>query len=385
MADFIMPSLGADMTSGILVSWLVEEGDQVKVGDIVAEVETAKGVFEIETFNGGVVGKILVQPSDEEIAVGTVLATIGEESAVAAVVDAGEEKTVATAAPVERLRVSPAARKLADENHIDLSQVKATGPQGAISLADVEGVIAATVPASPLRKSPKAPEEKPAVDFKKGMRQAIAAAMSLSNREIPHYYLATDIDMSRSFKWLEEENRQRTIRDRLLPVVLPLKAVALALKKVPELNAHWVDEQLQLKNEVHIGFAITLRGGGLIAPALHNVDQLSLGQLMTALRDLISRTRSGKLRGSEMTDAGITVTGLGDLGVRTVYGVIYPPQVALVGLGKISEQPWAEQGELSVRPVLTATLAADHRAGDGHQGAQFLDTLNRILQEPETL
>ena len=217
------------------------------------------------------------------------------------------------------------------------------------------------------------------------MRQAIAAAMSLSNREIPHYYLATDIDMSRSFKWLEEENRQRTIRDRLLPVVLPLKAVALALKKVPELNAHWVDEQLQLKNEVHIGFAITLRGGGLIAPALHNVDQLSLGQLMTALRDLISRTRSGKLRGSEMTDAGITVTGLGDLGVRTVYGVIYPPQVALVGLGKISEQPWAEQGELSVRPVLTATLAADHRAGDGHQGAQFLDTLNRILQEPETL
>jgi len=385
MADFIMPSLGADMTSGILVSWLVKEGDQVVVGDIVAEVETAKGVFEIETFNGGVVRKILVQPGDEEIAVGTVLAVIGEESAVAAVVAAGGEKTAATAAPVERLRVSPAARKLAAENHIDLSQVKATGPQGAISLADVEGFIAAAVPPSPIRKDPEVPKGESAVDFKKGMRQAIAAAMSLSNREIPHYYLATDIDMSRSFKWLEEENRQRTIRDRLLPVVLPLKAVALALKKVPELNAHWVDEQLQLKNKVHIGFAITLRGGGLIAPALHNVDQLSLSQLMTALRDLISRTRSGKLRGSEMTDAGITVTGLGDLGVRTVYGVIYPPQVALVGLGKISEQPWAEQGELSVRPVLTATLAADHRAGDGHQGAQFLDTLNRILQEPDTL
>ena len=382
MADFIMPSLGADMTSGMLVSWLVEEGDQVKVGDVVAEVETAKGVFEIETFNGGVVREILVQPGDEEIAVGTVLATIGEESAIAAVVDARGEKTVATAAPVERLRVSPAARRLADENHIDLSQVEATGAQGAISLADVEGLVAAAATSSPVLK---APEGKAAVDFKMGMRQAIAAAMSLSNREIPHYYLATDIDMSRSLNWLEEQNRQRSIRERLLPVVLPLKAVALALGKVPELNAHWVDEQLQLKNEVHIGFAITLRGGGLITPALHNVDQLSLDQLMVALSDLINRTRSGKLRGSEMTDAGITVTGLGDLGVRTVYGVIYPPQVALVGLGKISEQPWAEQGGLSVRPVLTATLAADHRAGDGHQGAQFLDAFTRILQEPEKL
>ncbi|MCK5826475.1 MAG: 2-oxo acid dehydrogenase subunit E2 [Desulfuromusa sp.] len=372
MADFIMPSLGADMTSGMLVSWLVEEGDQVKVGDIVAEVETAKGVFEVETFNGGVVGKILVQPGDAEIAVGTVLATIGEESAVVAVVDA----------PTERLRVSPAARRLADENHIDLSQVEATGAQGAISLADVEGLIAAAAASPPVRNAPK---KESAVDFKMGMRQAIAAAMSLSNREIPHYYLATDIDMGRSLSWLEEQNRQRSIRERLLPVVLPLKAVALAIAKVPELNAHWVDGQLQLKSAVHIGFAITLRGGGLITPALHNVDQLNLDQLMAAMSDLISRTRSGKLRGSEMTDAGITVTGLGDLGVRTVYGVIYPPQVALVGLGKISEQPWAENGLLGVRPVLTATLAADHRASDGHLGGQFLDALNKFLQEPEAL
>ena len=375
MADFIMPSLGADMTSGMLVSWLVEEGDLVKIGDIVAEVETAKGVFEIETFNGGVVRKILVQPSDEEIAVGTVLATIGEESAVAAAVNA----------PTERLRVSPAARRAADENHIDLGKISGSGQGGAISLADVERAMTGTTEAAP-EESPVAPVVRKApTDFKTGMRQAIAAAMSLSNREIPHYYLATDIDMSRSFHWLEEANRQRSIRERLLPVLLPLKAVALALRKVPELNAHWVDEQLQLKNEVNIGFAIALRGGGLITPALHNVDQLSLDQLMTALRDLINRSRSGKLRGSEMTDAGVTVTGLGDLGVRTVFGVIYPPQVALVGLGRISEQPWAEAGELTVRPVLTATLAADHRAGDGHQGAQFLDALNRILQEPEAL
>ncbi len=374
MADFIMPSLGADMTTGILVDWLVEVGDQVKHGDSIAEVETAKGVFEVEVFSDGVVDQILVQPGPEEIAVGTVLATIAEEDVTTVTPTATEI--------AERMQVSPAARRLAAENHIDLGQIEGTGSQGVICLADIERAIAGAVRAEGVSVSV---EPKKITDFKAGMRQAIAAAMSLSNREIPHYYLATDIDMSRSFKWLEEQNRQRSIRERLLPVVLPLKAVALALGKVPELNAHWVDGELQLKQAVHIGFAISLRGGGLMTPALHNVDQLNLDQLMAALTDLITRTRSGKLRGSEMTDAGLTVTGLGDLGVRTVYGVIYPPQVALVGLGKIAEQPWAEQGALSVRPVLTATLAADHRAGDGHQGGQFLDALNRLLQEPEKL
>lgn len=378
MADFIMPSLGADMTTGILVNWLVEVGDQVKHGDSIAEVETAKGLFEVEVFNAGVVDQILVQPGSEEIAVGTVLATIAEGDAA----DVAPTPTPAPTKIAERRQISPVAHRLATENHIDLSQIEGTGSQGVICLADIERAIGGTV----REKVPHlSAEPKKTTDFKAGVRQAIAAAMSLSNREIPHYYLATDIDMSRSLRWLEEQNRQRSIRERLLPVVLPLKAVALALGKVPELNAYWVDGELQLKQAVDIGFAITLRGGGLMTPALHNVDQLSLDQLMTALSDLITRTRSGKLRGSEMTDAGMTVTGLGDLGVRTVYGVIYPPQVALVGLGKIAEQPWAEEGALSVRPVLTATLAADHRAGDGHQGGQFLDALNHFLQEPENL
>ncbi len=373
MADFIMPSLGADMTTGILVDWLVGVGDRVKHGDSIAEVETAKGVFEVEVYSDGVVDQLLVQPGPEEIAVGTVLATIAEEGVAAVSSSVGTD---------ERVLASPAARRLAAENDIDLGRIKGTGSQGAICLADIEHIIGGTVKemATPVAAAPKK-----STDFKAGMRQAIAAAMSLSNREIPHYYLATDIDMSHALGWLEKENRQRSIRERLLPVVLPLKAVALALGKVPELNAHWVDGELQLKQAVHIGFAITLRGGGLITPALHNVDQLNLDQLMAAVSDLITRARSGKLRGSEMTDAGITVTGLGDLGVETVYGVIYPPQVALVGLGRIDEKPWAEQGGLSVRPVLTATLAADHRAGDGHQGGQFLDALNRYLQEPENL
>ncbi len=373
MADFIMPSLGADMTAGILVAWRVEAGDRVKHGDIIAEVETEKGLFEIEVFDDGVVDRLLVQPGPDKVPVGTVLATIADKMAVA---------TEPVSEPGERLRVSPAARKLAAERHIDLNRLEGTGPQGSLCLADIEHAIGETVKEQAVLApaEPKKPD-----DFKAGMRQAIAAAMSLSNREIPHYYLATDIDMSRALNWLAEQNRERSIKQRLLPVVLSLKAVARALEKVPELNGHWVDGQLQLKREIHIGFAVALRKGGLITPALHDVNRKSLDQLMADLGDLISRTRSGKLRGSEMTDAGITVTSLGDLGVQTVYGVIYPPQVALVGLGRIRERPWAEQGLLGVRPVLTATLAGDHRAGDGHQGGQFLDALGRALQEPESL
>lgn len=376
MADFIMPSLGADMTSGLLVAWRVEPGAQVKYGDIMAEIETEKGLFEVEVFADGVVEQFLVQPGPDKVPVGTVLATIANTAVTAPTIDhpVGQEP--------ERLKVSPVARKLAMDRNIDLQRLKGSGPQGEICLADVEGLLGTAAEEGPAEE--KVPAVK-ASDYREGMRQAIAAAMSLANREIPHYYLATDIDMSRALKWLAELNRERSIKQRLLPVVLLLKAVALALKKVPQLNGYWIDGQLQQKDELHIGVAIALRGGGLITPAIHSVDQLNLDQLMAALSDLINRTRSGKLRGSEMTDAGITVTSLGDLGVQTVYGVIYPPQVALVGLGRISERPWAEHGLLGVRPLLTATLAADHRASDGHLGGQFLDAFGRALQEPEKL
>jgi pyruvate dehydrogenase E2 component (dihydrolipoamide acetyltransferase) len=218
-----------------------------------------------------------------------------------------------------------------------------------------------------------------------GMRRAIAAAMARSKREIPHYYLETRLDMSQALRWLEAENQKRSIKERLLPAVVLLKAVARALGEVPELNGYWMDDRHQPQEAIHIGFAIALRQGGLIAPALHHVDLKSMDELMEAMRDLIMRARAGRLRSSEMTDATITVTNLGDLGVETVYGVIYPPQVALIGFGRIMEQPWAEQGMLGIRPVLTATLAADHRATDGRRGAQFLDALNRALQRVETL
>ena len=417
MGEFRMPSLGADMETGKLVEWLVVPGQRVRRGDIVAMVETQKGLFEVEIFADGVMGELLVQPG-QTVPVGTVLATIdngvagtGEQPPAptdAAAARAGAEpktaasalttgtSTPAPAATPGRIACSPSARQLALELGVDLATVTGTGPHGAIGRCDVEAAARDSgakppAPVEPVSPAPAEPSAEKAADkpaptaAMKAMRQAIAAAVSRSNREIPHYYLESEIDLSRPLKWLEEENRKRSLRERILPVALLVKAVALALREVPELNGFWQNDQLEVRPDIHIGFAVALRQGGLISPAVHHVDQLGVGEVMERLVDLIERTRTGHLRGSEMTDATVSVTSLGDRGVRTVYGVIYPPQVALIGFGRISERPWAEDGLLGVRRCVTATLAADHRATDGHQGALFLEALNRHLNLPETL
>jgi len=403
MLEFKMPSLGADMESATLVEWLVKPGDKVKRGDVMAAIEVAKGVFEIEVFEDGIVDQILVD-IDDEVEVGTVLAmlrAVDEEAVPVAAVAAVAEPAAAVATTNgRRLRVTPLARRVAEELGVDLYAVEGTGSRGAITREDVEDAAKALKEAKPAKaeappakeKPAKPPAEKPkkAVDkaspeFQLGMRQAIAAAMAKSNREIPHYYLETHIDMTNALNWLQAENAKRSIKERLLPALLLIKAVAHSLVDVPQLNGYWADDAFQQSEAIHIGFAIALRQGGLITPAIHHADLKTWDELRETLADIIIRTRSGRLRGSEMTDPTITVTSLGDLGVETVFGVIYPPQVALVGFGTVTETPVAVNGMLGVRPMLTATLAADHRASDGRIGAQFLDALNKHLQEVENL
>jgi pyruvate dehydrogenase E2 component (dihydrolipoamide acetyltransferase) len=246
------------------------------------------------------------------------------------------------------------------------------------------------VPAEPAKREPMVepePPEAPPVteEWRAGMRRAIAAAMSKSKREIPHYYLATDIDMTRTLAWLADQNAKRTVAQRLLPAVPLMKAVALTLRDVPGLNGVWTDGEFKASPAVHLGMAISMRGGGLIAPAIHEADTKSIDALMSALRDLIERVRGGRLRSSELTDATATLTNLGDMGVERVYGIIYPPQVALIGCGRISLRPSVSDGTIAPRQIVTATLAADHRASDGHVGAQFLSALDGLLQDPERL
>jgi pyruvate dehydrogenase E2 component (dihydrolipoamide acetyltransferase) len=217
------------------------------------------------------------------------------------------------------------------------------------------------------------------------MRQAIAAAMARSKREIPHYYLSTTIDLGEAIEWLREENKRRSIEHRLLYGVLLIKAIALALGDFPELNAFYIEDKIVPNNGIHTGIAISLRKGGLVAPALHHTDQQSLDQLMQKLQDLVRRARNGSLKSSEFTDPTITITNLGEQGVEAVFGVIYPPQVALIGLGKVVERPWVVKGQIVARPLVTLTLSADHRVSDGHRGGLFLSAVDRLLQEPDKL
>ena len=490
--EFRMPSLGADMEYATLVAWRVRPGDRVARGDVIAEVETQKGVVEAEVFEAGVVAELLAEvgarvpvgglmarlaPADGAAPAATVpAATVppaapdGAPAAVPGVVSraagGGVAAGLTVVSPVavpppaggSAVRASPAARRLAAARGIDLARLGGSGPGGALTLADVEhatqpdhalapaakvepaaeavarpvmeaggvthartatpvarrmaeqlgvdlaavagtgtagvitkaDVLRATAPvaAPPLAPAQAAPAPAPAsapASRAAAVRQAIAAAMSRSNREIPHYYLATDVEVSAAMAWLERTNAERPVTERLLPAAVFLKAVALALRETPELNGAWADGAFHPASMIHLGVAIALRGGGLIAPALHDADTLPLVELMRALRDLVQRARTGMLRSSEMSDATVTVTHLGDLGVQTVFGVIYPPQVALVGIGRVSERPWAQDGLVGARPVVTVTLAADHRASDGHTGARFLTALARLLQAPERL
>ncbi|HEX6053190.1 MAG TPA: dihydrolipoamide acetyltransferase family protein [Gemmatimonadaceae bacterium] len=427
MPEFRMPSLGADMDFGRVVEWRAAAGDRITRGAILVEVETDKGTFELESPTDGTVAELLV-PAGAKVPVGTVLATLTTNGAQAA----PPPPAAPAPRPPETVRASPAARRAAAERGIDLATIHGTGPDGAVTIADVERAAAMHVEPAPRvqRVSPlarkmaedlrvdldtvpgtgaegiitkgdveraAAARERPTTaaetatmavvpeEAQAGMRRAIAAAVSRSKREIPHYYLSTDIDLARAVKWLDTENLRRPVAERLLPAVLLLKSVAMALRRFPALNGFWVNGAFQPGSGIHVGVAISLRGGGLVAPAIHDADTRSVDELMRAVADLVQRARTGGLRGSEMTDPTITITSLGDQGVSTVFGVIYPPQVAIVGFGRIMERPWAEHGMLAARPVVTSTLAADHRATDGHYGGLFLAEVGHLLQTPEAL
>ncbi|BAL23828.1 dihydrolipoamide acetyltransferase family protein [Azoarcus sp. KH32C] len=374
MFDFTLPSLGADMDEGTLLEWKVKPGDVVHKGQVVAIVDTSKAAVDVEIWQDGTVFELLIAPG-EKIPVGTVLATLLEpgEKAEAARARKARAAPAPKASEAGRLRISPAARKRAEALGVDVARLAGSGPGGAVTLADVEAAAAAT----PATTAP--------ADRNVEMRRAIAAAMSRSKREIPHYYLLETIPMARAQQWLAQANEGRPITGRLLMAVLQLKAVAAALTNYPEMNGFFRDGRFEPVAAAHIGIAISLRQGGLIAPALHDVGKKPLDQLMRELTDLVKRTRAGSLRSSEMADPTITVTNLGDQGVESVMGVIYPPQVALVGFGRIVPRPWVENDGIAVMPTVVASLAADHRVSDGHRGGLFLAELRERLQRPQEL
>jgi pyruvate dehydrogenase E2 component (dihydrolipoamide acetyltransferase) len=393
MADFVMPALGADMEAGTLVEWLVAPGDHVDRGQIVAVVETQKGAIDVEIYEAGVI-EALVVPVGMEVPVGTVLArlrTEGEPATAAATVAAPSPAPslapspvppVATAAaravePSASVRALPRARRLAASLGVDLGHVTGTGPDGVITGEDVER---AAAPPSPSAAPSPAPVP---VSASAGMREAIAAAMARSKREIPHYYLGHVVDMEPVLARITAANAARSPAERILPIAVFVRALALSLLEFPELSGWFREGRFEPAPRPHVGVAVSLRGGGLVAPAVHDADRGSVGELMGRIRDVIGRARAGGLRASELRDATITLTSLGDQGVDHVFGVIHPPQVAIVGFGTIAQRPFVVEGEVRPRRVVEITLSADHRVSDGHRGARFVARLQQLLHTIE--
>lgn len=409
--EYRLPSLGADMDEGRVIEWRVSVGDTVHRGDLMAVVETEKSDIDIEIWNDGTVEELLAEVG-EPIDVGTPIARLrrlgARAESVSTTVPAAPPPAVRPATPPtgapprgspvpgepplvlgrvaqdgRRALASPLARRLAGDRGIDLTSIAGTGPRGAVIEADVlrAGMApsAAPSPVTPPRTSTAltAGERRRSPT---SMRAVIAERMSRANREIPHYHLARDVDVSAVMTWLDQRNSERSISERLVPAACYVRAVAVAAARHPDLNGFWVDDHFEPASEVNVAMIVSLRGGGLVAPHIERADERSVDEIMAALGELVGAARTGTLRARWMTGSTITVTNLGDRGADLVHGVISPPQVALVGFGRAVQRPWVVDDLVTIRPVLTTTLAADHRATDGAIGSRFLATIADELE-----
>jgi pyruvate dehydrogenase E2 component (dihydrolipoamide acetyltransferase) len=422
--EYRMPALGADMDYGTVVEWHVQPGSRFKRGDVVAVVETDKGAIDVEIFEEGVVAQLLVQPGTK-VPVGTPLALIEVEGLAPSPALAGEgggegsspspalagegggegsfpspalarERVPAgrVRAPDSsaRVRISPAARIRAKELGVDISTLTGSGPDGAVTRDDVERSAKGmpSPPPSPSKlgegaePSPQPSPSKLGEGEKKTMRDAIAASMSRSKREIPHYYLSLTADVTHAVDWLAAHNAAVPVTERLLFAALLVKAVALACRHEKGFSGFYRDGRYEEAPAVHVGVAVAIRGGGLVAPAILDTAIKPLPTLMQEFRDIVARARAGRLKASELAAPTIILTSLGDSPVESVFPIIQPPQVAIVGAGAVLPRPWVCDGQLVVRQLCTLSLGADHRVTDGRLGAQFLGRIARLVAAPDS-
>lgn len=401
LIDITMPALGADMRDGTLIEWQIKPGDRVEKGDTIAVVETSKGAIEMEVYHSGTITELLITP-DTTLPVGSVLARMTTTDApvpsipkptapmpstpapAASTTSADSHDTIECAADLnpdigsntERRFISPAAHMQAQATGIDIGQLQGSGPQGAILLRDLPSRTEQHV-----EKTRTTETAQPA----SSMRQAISEAMVRSKQTIPHYYLTMDIDLTNAQHWLAEQNQSREPEQRLLLPALLICAIARLLPRYPALNGTFINGRFTPSDAVNIGNTISLRQGGLVVPAILNANTLTVDETMAVLRDLAERSRRGHLRSPEVSEATITVTSIGERGADSITGVIYPPQVAIIGLGRVRTAAVVSEGQLAIGEIMTVTLAADHRVSDGLTGARFLHALAKQLQQPEAL
>ncbi|MCH7718927.1 MAG: 2-oxo acid dehydrogenase subunit E2 [Chloroflexi bacterium] len=417
ISEVVMPQMGADMEEGTVIRWVKQEGDAVERGEIIAEIETDKANVEIEAFDAGVFRKILANEGDT-VAVGVVIAVIASpdddvsqyqqatvvaQTAEAKPVEAqaaeAPEPITAAARPAAqamarvdgRVRASPVARKMAREQGVDLTQVQGTGPDGRIVRRDVEDtverlsgpaeIIEAAEPA--LEPAPPAAAPAGAVTMSR-MRQTIARRMAQSKREAPHYYITVDMDMTEAERLRHQLNDAFHRELHLSVNDLIVKASAMALARHPMFNTSLVEGEVRQHQAINVCIAIALEDG-LIAPAILECGSKSLAQIAQASRNLAERAKSGSLKPEEYSGGTFTVSNLGMYEVETLIAIIQPPQTAILGVGAVRSAPVVREGQVAIAKLMKVALSADHRVTDGAQGAQFLNEIRRLLENPVAL
>jgi pyruvate dehydrogenase E2 component (dihydrolipoamide acetyltransferase) len=432
----LMPALSPTMTEGTLARWLKKQGESVKAGDVIAEIETDKATMEVEAVDEGILGKILIADGTEGVKVNAPIAILVQEGeavpdsagaapapapAAAAAAPAPEAPKAAEPAAAsasasagnghdkgERIFASPLAKRVASEMGVDLKAVSGTGPNGRIVRADVEAAksapaAAAPAPAAAAAAAP-APAAKPAAAPAPAkaaaitaphslvphttMRRVIAKRLTESKQTVPHFYLTMDIELDALLK-LRGELNARSAKDgagafKLSVNDMVIKAAAIALRRVPKVNASFTDEGVAFYEDVDVSVAVAIPDG-LITPIIRRADQKGLATISNEMKDLGLRARAGKLKPEEFQGGGFSVSNLGMFGVKDFQAIINPPQAAILAVGAGEQRPVVKDGQLAVATVMSATLSVDHRVVDGALGAEWLQAFKSIIQEPLNL
>jgi pyruvate dehydrogenase E2 component (dihydrolipoamide acetyltransferase) len=393
-SDVIMPALGMAQETGKVLRWLKQDGDAVAKGEPLLEVETDKVTVEIESPGAGTLAAVSV-PEGTEVPVGTVIAVVlAEGEVVAPVADRApvaeteprlvREAEAVAAAPVaavtsesrsRRRLASPKARRLAEARGIDLDSLAGSGPNGAVTAKDVESLAAPTF---------QAPAVTNGAAFEVGsLWRVMAERTTRSWQEVPHFFLSRDVDASRLESW-RAAVRKRAGAERVSHTDLLVKLCAEALRRHPRVNASWRDGTIVPGTGVNVGIAVAT-DGGLVVPVVHNADTLELVALSARRVEIATAARAGRLRPEDVQGGTFTVSNLGMYGVDAFQAIVNAPQAAILAVGRIVERPVAVAGEVVVRPVLTLSVSFDHRVVDGARGAEFLDTLAELIEEPAGL
>ncbi len=419
--NILMPALSPTMTEGKLAKWLKQEGDEVRSGDVLAEIETDKATMEVEAVEEGTLGKILVAAGSEGIAVNTPIAILLEEGEDASALDKAAEAKPATAASAPasaaspaptatpapagnrpaaasggRIFASPLARRLAKEAGLDLTAISGSGPRGRIIKADIEAAIAAgTGKAKPAEVAPakeaapvKAPPPPPSANYvevpNSGMRKVIAQRLAQSKREAPHFYLSVDWNIDALLKIREELNSRTPEGDAAFKISVNdfvIRAVALAMRAFPDVNCSWTDDAIRYYQTVDVSVAVATPSG-LITPVVRNADQKGLASISNEVKLLAKRARDGKLMPEEYQGGGFTISNLGMYGITNFAAVINPPQSCLLAVGAAEKRPIVKDNALAIATMMSCTLSIDHRSVDGAKGAEFLQVLKKLVEDP---